>query len=253
MNEENSDLVSIIMPAYNASKFIESVIDSILSQTFLNWELLITDDCSLDNTFDILSEYSSKDERIKIFRLKNNSGAAVARNNSLYNAKGRFIAFCDCDDVWISEKLTKQVDFMKKNNFPISFTAYGVYSEDLLKENYDIRTPVSIDYYGYLKNTIIGMSTSMIDRNIVKSFKFYNIRTRQDTYLWISLLKRGYIAYGLNEKLVKYRVRNNSISANKFKAAKRVWFLYYELEKLGFLKSLYYFCCYAKNALKKRL
>lgn len=248
-----SELVSIITPSYNASEFIKSTLDSIINQSYLDWELLVTDDCSSDSTWQILNEYSKKDKRIKCFRLKENAGAAVARNNSLSNANGRFIAFCDCDDVWSAEKLTKQVDFMKKHDAPISFTAYGVCSEDLLTEDYEIRTPISIDYNGYLKNTIIGMSTSMIDRNIVEPFEFYNIRTRQDTYLWISLLKRGHLAYGLNEKLVKYRIRNNSISANKFKAAKRVWFLYYELEKLGLFKSLYYFSCYAKNALKKRL
>ncbi len=250
MNQEI--IVSIITPSYNSSDFIEETIKSVQNQTYQNWEMLIIDDCSDDNSVDVIRKYCALDSRIKLFVLKQNSGAAVARNKGLENVKGRFIAFLDSDDLWMPHKLETQVDFMLKEGFAISFTEYQVCSENMRECFYDIEVPISIDYISYLKNTIIGMSTSMIDLERVKPFKFHNIRTRQDTYLWISLLKRGHIAYGLQEKLVKYRVRDNSISANKIKAAKRVWFLYYKLENLGLLKSTYYFMWYVFNALNKR-
>ncbi|KUF42862.1 glycosyl transferase [Myroides marinus] len=246
-------LVSIIMPCYNSADFISDSIKSIQAQTFLDWELIITDDCSSDNSFVLVNEIANKDSRIKVCKLERNSGAAVARNKSLSEAKGRFIAFLDSDDLWLPSKLEKQLQFMIDNNYPISFTSYEVLDENLESTNSIISSVKEIDYSGYLKNTIIGMSTSMIDRDKVGSFEFFNIRTRQDTYLWITLLKRGFKAYGIQEILAQYRVRSNSISANKWKAAKRVWYLYYDLEKLGLFKASYYFSCYMFNAIKKRL
>lgn len=245
-------LVSIVTPNYNSSKFIDETINSVLAQSYQDWEMLIVDDCSKDNSAETILNYSKKDNRIKLISLKENLGAAEARNIALKEAQGRFIAFCDSDDVWLPHKLERQIQFMLDNKIPISFTEYGVWSEDLSKEYYAIQVPKSVGYQQYLKNTIIGMSTAMIDKTMVETFMFYNIRTRQDTYLWITLLKRGLTAYGIQENLVKYRIRKKSISANKIKAAKRVWFLYYRLEKFSFTKTLYYFFWYGFNAIRKR-
>ncbi|MDM1060600.1 glycosyltransferase family 2 protein [Myroides odoratimimus] len=246
-------MVSIIMPCFNGQDFIGDSIKSVIDQTYINWELLITDDCSSDSSIEVINEFVKKDSRIKLFKLEKNSGAAIARNNSLNNAKGKFIAFLDSDDVWLPNKLEKQVHFMEEHNIPISFTSYEVLDENLNSTNTIIKSVNEIDYSGYLKNTIIGMSTSMIDKDVVGKFEFFNLRTRQDTYLWITLLKRGHKAYGILDILAQYRVRENSISANKWKAAKRVWYLYYELEDLGLFRSSYYFLCYMFNAIKKRL
>lgn len=247
-------LISIISPSYNSSDFIEETINSISTQTYQNWELIVIDDFSKDDTVGILKKLSKNDSRIKIFTNATNQGAAISRNIGLENARGRFIAFLDSDDLWYPEKLEIQVNFMLANSYPISFTSYELIDEKGIQLNKIIQTVEKIDYQGYLKNTIIGMSTSMIDTNIVsKDFRFTNIRTRQDTYLWITLLRKGFKAYGINQVLAKYRVRSNSISANKFKAAKRVWYLYYNLEKLGIVKSTYYFSFYVYNALKKRM
>ncbi|WP_089261687.1 hypothetical protein [Maribacter sedimenticola] len=143
---------------------------------------------------------------------------------------------------------------MLTNSYPISFTSYELIDERGPQLNKIIQTVEEIDYYGYMKNTIIGMSTSMIDTLIIgNEFRFTNIRTRKDSYLWITLLKKGFKAYGINQVLAKYRVRTNSISANKIKAAKRVWYLYYNLEKLGIFKSTYFFSFYIFNAIKKRI
>lgn len=247
------DLVSIIMPAYNSGNFIADSIKSILTQTYPHWELLITDDCSTDNTVEVIKEFSNNDDRIKLFVLEENAGAAMARNNSLEHARGRFIAFLDSDDMWLPEKLRKQVAFMKDNNYPISFTSYEVLDEYKNPTNTIINSVNKIDYKDYLKNTIIGMSTSMIDSSIVGEFRLINLRANQDACLWASLLRKGFIAYGISEILAQYRVRSGSISSNKFKAAKNVWYMYYNVEQLGLMKSAYYFSFYVFNAIKKRL
>ena len=245
--------VSIITPNYNSGKYIEETILSVINQTYKSWEMIIVDDCSTDNSVNILQAAAKQDDRIKLILLKKNLGAAKARNEALKIAKGPFIAFLDSDDLWEPEKLEAQIGLMIKNNYPISFTQYSVFKEDLSTYKYTIKVPDSLDYSGYLKNTIIGVSTAIINKEMVGAFSFYNIRSRQDAYLWITLLKRGYIAYGIHKNLTKYRLRKESVSANKLKAAKMVWHLYFNLEKLGFLKASYYFGCYAYNATLKRI
>lgn len=246
-------LISIILPTYNSETFISETISSVINQTYQNWELIIIDDCSTDSSMSIIDSFSKNEKRIKFFKNKINSGAAISRNIGLENSSGRFISFIDSDDVWELNKLEIQIKFMIVNNCPISFTEYNLIDEKGISLNKTIKVVKEIDYYGYLKNTIIGMSTSMIDSKKTENFKFKNIRTRQDTYLWITLLKRGLTAQGLNMTLVNYRVRKDSISANKYKAAKQVWKLYYHLEKLGLIKSSYYFSYYIFNAIKKRI
>ncbi len=243
--------VSIITPSYNSFNFIGETINSVIAQTYENWEMIIVDDCSKDNSVELIREYVKKDSRIKLIQNEVNKGAAETRNEALKVAKGRFIAFLDSDDLWLPSKLEIQLEFMQENNYPISFTEYELIDEEGKALKKYVRTLKCIDYKGYMKNTIIGMSTSMIDTSIVNSFNFVNIRTRQDAYLWITLLKRGHKAYGIDCVLGKYRVRKDSISANKIKAAKRVWYLYYHLEKKGFIKAAYYFSHYVYNAIKK--
>jgi teichuronic acid biosynthesis glycosyltransferase TuaG len=252
IEKKNNELISIVLPSYNSSKYISITIDSVLNQEYSNWELIITDDCSTDNTLEILNEYAQKENRIKIYKLEINSGAAMARNNCLKYCDSKFIAFIDSDDSWHKEKLGVQVAFMQKNNFPISFTSYKLVDESGEDLNRTIPVKISVDYDSYLKNTIIGMCTSMVNTNITGPLQFKNIRTRQDTYLWITLLKKGFKAYGLDTVLASYRVRSNSISSNKFKAVKQVWKLYYEFENLGFFKASYYLVFYIFNAIKKR-
>jgi len=246
--------VSIVIPSYNSSKFISQTIESVLSQTYKNWEMIIVDDKSLDNSNTIVEEYIKKDNRIKLIKLNKNIGAAMARNKALEIAQGRYIAFLDSDDIWMPSKLEVQIKFMQENNYPISFTSYKIIDENGIDNNHIIRVVDSLNLKQYLKNTIIGFSTSMIDRELVKEeLKFLNIRIRQDTNLWITIFKNGYKAYGLDEVLVKYRVHSNSISSNKVKAAKQVWNLYFNIHKFGLIKSIYYFSWYAFNAVKKRI
>ena len=246
----NSELVSIITPCFNSELFIEDTIKSIINQTYKNWELILIDDFSNDNTIKIIEKFN--DHRIKCFYNKKNIGPAYSRNLGLKESNGRFLSFCDSDDIWEKNKLQIQVKFMIDNDIPISYTSYSIIDLEGNELNKIIKSKKEINYYGYLKSTIIGMSTSMIDTNKVTNISFIDLRTRQDTYLWISLLKRGHKAYGIDDVLVKYRMHNNSISSNKYLAAKRVWYLYYNLEKLGIYRSIYYFIFYAINSFKKK-
>lgn len=246
-------LISVITPSYNAEEYIEKTIQSVLNQTFSDWEMIIVDDCSTDGTRDILKRYEEDNERIHAIFLKENQGAAVARNTALSKAKGRYVAFLDSDDAWKAEKLDKQLAFMRKHQHAFTFTAYELISQDGGPLHKTIHAPVSLTYDDVLKNTIIGCLTVMIDREQTGDIRMPHIRTRQDLATWLSVLKRGFKAYGLNEPLAEYRIVETSISSNKWKAAKKTWFVYREIERLHFIKATWCFVQYAKNAVKKRL
>ena len=249
----NKYLVSIVTPVYNSEKFISETIESIQSQTYRNWELLLIDDCSKDNSYEIIKNYMQNDDRIKYIKLEKNSGAAVSRNTGIKNAKGRFIAFIDSDDLWEAKKLEIQVKYMLENKLGFSFTSYRYIKEDGTRTNKIAKAPNKINYNGLLKNTIIGCSTVLIDRNIIGDFTMPLVRRGQDTATWLQLLKKEKYAYGISEALVNYRLVGNSISSNKITALKRTWTTYRNVEKLGLLKSSYVFCFYVFNAIKKRI
>lgn len=253
MNKDSNCLISVITPSYNSKDFIVSTINSVLSQSYKNWELLITDDCSSDNTWDIIKEYSLKDDRIKVFKLAKNSGAPTARNNSLSNAKGKFIAFLDSDDLWLPNKLERQIDFMKSNDYAFSFSSYECINESGENLNHIIEAPQLMTYSKYLKNTIIGCLTVVIDKSKVGYFEMPNIKSSHDMALWLSILKKGFDAHGMNEVLSQYRIVSTSNTANKFKAAKDVWRVYRNIEGLSILRSLWCFSFYVINAIYKRL
>lgn len=248
-----NDLVSIITPTYNSAKYIEFTIDSVIKQTYRNWEMIIVDDNSLDETVEIIQKHIHFDDRIKLIELDKNYGPAIARNKAIENAKGKFISFLDSDDIWMPSKLEKQVNFLKKNNYPICFTTYELIDKNNHRLNKVLHAVRCLDLHNYLKDTRIGFSTSMINKEIVGKFEMMNIRTRQDGQLWIFLMKRGFKAYGIDEILCQYRVHKDSISANKIKATINIWKLYYKIEKLGLFKSCYYFSHYLTNAIKKRI
>jgi len=246
-------LVSIITPSYNSSKFMQDCVCSVLSQTYTNWELLIVDDYSQDKSRDIISELAEKDDRIKSIFLEKNVGAAEARNISIRKAKGKYIAFLDSDDIWKSDKLEKQILFMKENDIVFSFSTYQLMSEDGKNLANVIKAPQKMTYHSYLKNTIIGCLTVIIDREKTGDFEMPNIRSSHDMALWLLIMKRGFSAYGLDENLAYYRVVSNSNTSKKWKAAKEVWEVYRKVEKLNFLYSMYNFVGYVFNAVKKRI
>lgn len=237
--------VSVITPAYNAERFIKQTIESVRNQTHQNWEMIIVDDCSTDQTTSIIKNYQSIDDRIKLIELQENSGSAVARNTAMDNATGKYLAFLDSDDLWTPEKLTKQLKFMVERNVAFSFTKYVRMLEDGTETTGISPAPAHIGYEDLMKQCIIGCLTVMLDREKIGDLRMINIRTRQDYAFWLTLTKKGFPAYGIPEVLAKYRLVENSISSNKLKAAKQNWQLYRHIEQQSLPKSIWYFSNYA--------
>lgn len=233
-----NDLVSIITPAYNSEKFIGETIESVLAQTYDNWEMIIVDDCSKDRTESIIKKYIDKDNRINYYRLDKNSGAAVARNRGIEVSRGKYLAFIDSDDVWFKEKLAKQINFMKENDYSFTCTSYTKIDE-IGKDLNDTRIAMKKrDYNGVLKRSP-GNSTAIFDVEKLGKFKIPNIRKRNDYALWLKVIKESKYLYGIKEPFSSHRVRTGSLSKNKIGLVKYQWEVYRELEKLSFLKSTY--------------
>ena len=246
--EENK--VSIIIPVYNAEKFIGKTIESVLNQTYKNWEILIFNDKSKDNSLKIIKKYSEKDKRIKVVDSKENVGVVAARNKLTEIATGEFIAFLDADDYWKQNKLEKQIKFMLKNNALISCTEYTRVTEDE-KEINDIIIKEIITYEDMLKNNYLGCLTVIYNANKLGKRYFKEREKNEDYVLWLEIVKETKIIFGLKENLAFYRVLNNSRSSNKIKAAKDRWDVYRKIERLSLFKSIYYFLQYVIRALKK--
>jgi glycosyltransferase involved in cell wall biosynthesis len=246
----NNKLVSIITPLYNSEKTISDTIDSVINQTYYNWEMIIVDDCSTDNSVDIVKSYIRDDLRIKLIQLTENSGPAVARNVGLENSLGRFIAFLDSDDLWFPQKLDKQISFMLNNDYVFTFSAYERFRfiDDSLKT---INVKNSVSYQDLLKTNHIGCLTAMYDAHKIGKHFFPVTGKHEDYACWLSILKKDVIAYGLNEVLAKYRISSNSFSSNKLLVAKHQWNIYRQSENLSLLRSLYYFLHYTINGFIK--
>ncbi|MDR2080559.1 MAG: glycosyltransferase [Campylobacteraceae bacterium] len=242
-------MVSIITPSCNSSKFIAQTIESVLSQTYENWEMIIVDDMSKDNTVKIIEKYLQIDKRIRLIKSQKNVGPALARNKAIKEAVGKYIAFLDSDDVWLPNKLQVQVQFMINNNLPFSYSAYDVIDENsnYLKSFY-VRD--FIDYKGLLKKNIIGCLTAMYDAEKLGKIFMKNIG-HEDYALWLDILKRVKYGKGINEPLARYRVVKKSISSNKLKTMAYQWNIYRKIEKIDFFKSIYFFLFYMYNGLKK--
>lgn len=244
-------MISIITPLYNKQKFIDCAIQSVLSQSFTDWEMIIVNDASDDNGAMVVERFSQTDQRIKLIHLAVNSGAAVARNLGLEKAKGRYIAFLDADDLWEPQKLKRQLEFMEENGHYFCYTNYGVIDEhgNILKNRFNM--PLKLTYKELLKNTAIGCSTVMIDRKMTGDFRMPLKRAGQDTATWLNILRRGITAYGIDETLGWYRKSTGSISNNKLKALKRTWETYRRFENIRLDKACYYFTHYVFNAIKR--
>ena len=248
-----SELVSIITPSYNSGKFIEECITSVLNQSYQNWEMLIVDDNSSDNSSILIKSYSKQDDRIKPVFLNDNIGPAMARNKAISIAKGKYIAFLDSDDIWLPKKLEIQINFMKKNKYSFIFSSYSVLSDNKNKSKYTINALERISYKMYLKNTIIGCLTVVIDKTKFKKIEMPNLSTSHDMALWLNLLKQEKYAYGIEQDLAIYREHKSSNTSNKLKAIYGVWNVYRKHEKLNLFFAIYNFIFYAFNAFKKRI
>jgi glycosyltransferase involved in cell wall biosynthesis len=234
-------LVSIITPTYNAESHIAEAIKSVQAQTYTHWEMLITDDSSVDATYQRVEGYAKEDNRIKLFKLNQNSGPALARNHSIKKAKGHFIAFLDADDIWFPEKLTIQIEAMQKNEVSVCYSSYLHIDEKGESLNTSINAIPNLSYNKLLKNNYIGNLTGIY--NVVNLGKIYNpeLKKRQDWCLWLEALKRSkQPALGIQKPLAKYRIRQNSISRKKLQLPKYNFQVYYKYLKFNRLKSSFY-------------
>lgn len=233
-------LVSVITPTYNCGKFIGATIASVQNQDYNNWEMIIVDDCSQDETKNIVTEIAAKDDRIKYFCLEKNSGAAVARTKAMQLANGEYIAFLDSDDLWVPNKLTSQLAFMKDNGYAFTCTAYEQIDENGELLGKVIKTISKTDYNRLLLDCPVGNSTVVYSAKQMGKFEVPNIRKRNDDALWLKMLKKEQYIYGMQDVLMQYRIRSGSISNNKLKVIKYHWILYREIEHLGVLRSLFH-------------
>ncbi len=241
-------LVSIITPTYNCAKFIARTLDSVQAQTYQNWEMIIVDDRSQDNTKEIVEEYMKNDSRIKYHLLDENSGAAVARTEAMRLANGSYMAFLDSDDVWMPDKLERQIKWMNDNGYAFSCTAYEQIDENDNLLNRTIKTIKKTDYNRLLLDCPVGNSTVVYDVEKMGKFEVPNIRKRNDDALWLQMLKKEKYIWGMPDVLMKYRIRKNSISSNKLKVIKYHWILYREIEHLSVIRSVFHICwwCFLK-------
>ena len=246
------ELVSIITPSYNSEKFISETINSIINQTYTNWELLITDDYSEDNTINIIKSFQENDTRIKLFLLKSNGGAGLARNNSIRNAKGRYIAFCDSDDQWKIDKIEKQLDFMDRLSLRFTYSSYDVIDEFGSLTSV-IKAPKTISYKMMLNNNYVGCLTAIYDRKLLGNLYMNEIRKRQDWALWLHIMKMLKTTSGISESLAIYRVRSNSISTNKVEMLKYNYQIYNIVLGYNHLLSLFLIINYTFQYIIKKI
>ena len=254
-------MISIIVPVYNAEKYIEQTIETVVQQTYGDWELILVDDCSQDQSLETarrkIHQYGDKESvvsRIHVIEKKVNEGAAMARNTGLDHAHGRYIAFLDADDVWYPQKLQREMDFMKQMDAGFVFTSYQFGDEEANPTGKAVMVPETFTYKEALTRTIIFTSTVLFDtRKIDKSLLYMPHIASEDTATWWQILKTGVVANGLNEQLVIYRRPPASLSSNKWKAVKRIWGLYRKIAGLPAYKAFFYMFGWAWNATMRRI
>ena len=245
-------LVSVVTPAFNAAEHVAETIRSVQAQTFENWEMLVADDCSSDSTADLVQQLAREDPRVRLIRLERNSGPAGARNAALSATSGRYLAFLDSDDLWLPEKLDRQLAFMTEQNCALSYTAFRRISSDGRRVGRLITVPARMTYGDLLKNTAIATLTVMLDREKTGDPVMTDVGY-DDYTLWLEILRSGEVAQGLQEDLGRYRVVRGSVSSRPMRSADWVWRVYRDIEKMSFAASAYCLCHYGARAFIKRL
>lgn len=244
--------VSIITPLYNAEMYILATAQSVLNQSYTNWEWIVVNDCSSDNSVKLVESLASCDPRIKLIHNSTNLKTAQTRNKGIREASGRFICFLDSDDLWHPEKLKNQVEFMLKNDYEFTFHAYKKFRESFENRGATIPVPDCVDYRDLLKTNSIACLSAMYDaKKLGKVYMPDGYKAREDYLCWLSILKRGYRAYGFNKPLGFYRILPRSYSANKLEAARNQWLLYRNHEKLNLVDCCINFSFYALNGFIK--
>lgn len=259
------ELISIIVPVYNAGNFIEETIHMVEKQTYRVWELILIDDCSTDDSRRIIEDYlgrRKKEQRggasgfgeIRLIAKEANEGAARARNTGIDAARGRYIAFLDADDIWMTDKLQRELAFLREKEAAFVCTAYEFGDERALGTGKIVHVPEILTYKKALSRTVIFTTTVMLDTaKTGKELIHMPVVKSEDTALWWKLLKNGFDAYGLDEVLAIYRRPPRSLSSNKLEAVRRIWYLYRVQEGLSFWRSAYHFVFWAYRAARRRM
>ena len=246
------DKISIVVPVYNAEKYIKNTIDCVLNQTYDNFELILVDDGSKDGSLELIKQY--EDPRIKLLVNDCPGSAARTRNIGVNEASGRYLAYLDADDLWLPSKLEKTLAFLKQEKASFVFTSYEFADCDAKPLGRIVHAPKTLDYKHALTRTVIFTSTVMFDiEKLGKEKVMMPEVPSEDTALWWSVLRSGITAHGLDENLVIYRRSANSLSSNKFNAVRRIWFLYRKMEHLSVVKSCICFVGWAFRAVARRM
>jgi len=244
--------VSIVTPTFNSLKYIQKTANSVLNQTFKEWEWIIVDDLSTDGTREYLEDLEKKDSRIKCILKNDNEGSGPSRNKAIELAQNKYIAFLDSDDIWIPEKLALHTDFMEKNDSSLSHTSYGFIDENdnKIKQTFHVsNSPIA--YKDLLKRTEISCLTAMYNQEVIGKMYMPDLRRKQDYALWLSILKKGYKSDPLDIETAFYRQHSNSATSNKLNLIiKHIVFLN-KYEKLNLIQSLYYTISWGLSGFKK--
>ena len=244
--------VSVITPAYNAASFLQETVNSVRVQTFCDWEMIIVDDCSTDETYDLSTRIAETDKRIKVLHNDKNIGVAATRNKALDAAIGEYIAFLDADDLWLPQKLEKQVTFMDNGQYALTYTNYRKFDTNTGIVSYKIiKAPPTMTAKRIYGDTSIGCLTVMVNRSLSGVFHMPLRSHTEDNITWQEILSRGFTAHRLDDVLSLYREGNSSLTHGKIKAAKQQWQTYREYYKFSVQRSLFYFVQYAFHATTK--
>jgi len=249
---KNDITVSIIIPYFRKKFFFQKTIRSIINQSFKEYEIiLIYDDQDLQE-LDFVKKVLTKVKKKKILINKKNLGAGISRNKGILASKGKFIAFCDADDIWKKNKLSLQLSFMKKNDLNFSHTSYSIINQNSKNVGkFIIKT--KIDYQNLLASCDIGLSTVIISKKIMKKDYFSNLKTKEDFQLWLKIIKKIYFIYGLKTDLSSWRVMKNSLSSSITQRIADSFRLYYKYEKFNFFISCFYVIRLTVFALLKKI
>ena len=249
-------MISIVVPVYNAAPYIENTVQMVLQQTYQDFELILVDDCSTDNSVALLEELleQRKDVRLRLVKKERNQGAAAARNTGLDMASGRYIAFLEADDVWLPHRLEAGLRFMEEKKAGFVFSAYEFGDEQARGTGKIVHVPEKLTYRKALSRTVVFTTTTLFDTTLVpKELLRMPTVPSEDTATWWQILRNGHVAYGLDQVLAIYRRPAKSLSSNKLVALQRIWNLYRKQEKLGLFSSAFYFCFWALRATLRRI
>lgn len=244
-------MVSVIMPAYNAERFISIAVESVLHQTLTDWELLIMDDCSTDGTPELIAALAMTDPRIKVHYNPRNMGVAKTRNHALSLSQGQYIAFLDSDDYWHPTKLENQIALMQKTGAGLCYTSYALVDETGAPVRNDYLVPETVSFRQLLKENVIGCSTVVLSAELMEQRRFDPDYYHEDYVLWLHLLRDGIIAAGCPQVLTDWRYQDNSRSFNKWNSLHKRWDIYRHNLRLPIINSLYFLMYYVVAGLIK--